>query len=302
MVGLLLVALGCGGGPSRDPVAVPSVEAPETSGLVWIRDAEGRDRTHWVALDASPLAGPPIEGAVWADGHALWQLVVEPVAAPTWEDPPQDEGSSNPEAPPDGQVTVQRVVLRELVEGSRVEVLPAPELGAVRDALHEVSIEGSVGPYLFFVSRLYVDAWGAHGATEHRATVWDLGAAAPAHIPTERERVRWEALASQQAAELEHVDEDAEIEPVALRPRWDLDEGLIVELQLAAEACYACSDGEWSDYTVSVTRPLDPPPERLRIELPAWARDTAARVGGTLMGFTRVEQPEPAYVLDSLSR
>jgi len=297
VLGLLLGALGCGGEATPDPVAVPSADAPETSGLVWVRDAEGRDRTHWVALDASPLAGPPIEGAVWADGHALWQLLREPVTAPTWEDPPSDTDGA-----PDGQVELERVVLRELVEDSRVEVLPAPELGAVRDADYEVRLEGSVGPYLFFVTRLYVDAWGAHGATEHRAFVWDLRAAAPADIPTERERARWDALAPQLAAGLEHAEEDAAIERVALHPRWDLDEGLAVDVRFAAEACYACSDGEWSDYTVSALHPADPLPERLRATLPAWARDTARRVGGTLMGFSRVEHPEPTHVLDSLSR
>jgi len=264
VLGLLLGALGCGGSAGPDPVAVPSADAPETSGLVWVRDAQGHDQTYWVALDASPLAGPPIEGAVWADGHALWQLLVEPVTAPTWEEEPSDT-----EATPDAEVTVHRVVLRELVGDSRVEVLPAPELGAVRDARHEVTVEGSVGPYLFFVSSLYVDAWGAHGATDMRQTVWDLRAAAPVEIPTEREHAAWAALAPQLTAELEHVDEDAGVELVALRPRWDLDTGLAVDLHFAAEACYACSDGDWSDYTVSVRHPAEAPPERLATELVA---------------------------------
>ena len=45
-----------------------------------------------------------------------------------------------------------------LVEDARVVALEAPTIGAVRDARHEVTLEGSVGPYLFLVGRLYVDA------------------------------------------------------------------------------------------------------------------------------------------------
>jgi len=294
----LCVAAGCGGGTSTGPsVEVPRVDPPPASGLVWIRDDAGVDRTYWVALDGAPLTGSPIDGPVWADGQALWQLVVEDVPAPLYEEEPSGEATPARS----GEAVLHRVVLRELVADARVVALPAPEPGAAHALRHEVTLEGSVGPYLFFVERLYVEAWGAHGAEEVRATVWDLRAATPAAIATDRELADWEPEAARLARALPDVEPDAGTSFAALHPRWG-PEGLAVELRVAVEACYACGDGEWSDYTRSVRIPLARPPERLARPLPAWAREAAARAGGRLMGFTLVEAPGPARILDSLSR
>ncbi len=295
----ILGAAACGGTGSGPAVEVPRVDAPPQSGLVWTRTAAGEDRTWWVRLDGSPLAGQPIDGPLWADGDALWQMHVEPVEVPVW-DGDEEPGESDPPSP-DRTATMRRVVLRDLVADARVVVLEAPAVGGVQDASHEVWLDGSVGPYLFFRDRLSVFAWGAHGSEEMRALVWDLRAAAPAEVATERELEAWGPDAIERARALEHADEDADVRLVAFHPRWSLD-GLTVELQAAASSCYACGDNEWTDYSVSVRIPLPEPPERLAMPLPAWAREAAARDGGTLMGFTLVEDPAPARILDSLSR
>ena len=77
-----LVAAACGGATPSPEVEVPRVEAPPTSGLVWVRDAAGTDRTWWVNLDGSPLSSLPIDGPLWADGQALWQPTFERAEAP----------------------------------------------------------------------------------------------------------------------------------------------------------------------------------------------------------------------------
>ncbi|MBX3271817.1 MAG: hypothetical protein KF729_16235 [Sandaracinaceae bacterium] len=282
------------GGPEVD---VPRVDPPPASGLVWLRDASGVDRTHWVAVDGRALGAQAIDGPVWAEGSALWQLVIESVDAPLYAEEPQ------PAQPAQrvGTAPLRRVVLRDLVANARLVAIEAPEPGPVRDLRHDVALVGSVGPFLFFVERLYVDAWGAHGAEDARAVVFDLRAGAAVDVATERERAAWAREAPAWARDLPDLEEDAGVSVVALWPRWAPD-GLSVDLHVAVEACYACGDGEWSDYTRSVRVPLPRPPEQLAMPLPTWARDAAARVGGTLMGFTRVEHPAPAHVLDSLSR
>ncbi|MCA9609382.1 MAG: hypothetical protein KC619_27465 [Myxococcales bacterium] len=289
---------GCGGSASAPAVEVPRVDRPPQSGLVWMRDEAGHDRTWWVALDGSPLAGQPIDGPLWADGEALWQMTIEDVPIGLYDEEPDEEG-----APPDSERVgeVHRVVLRDLVDDARMVAVEAPTPGVVHEVEHEIRLEGSVGPYLFFVERLSVTAFGAHGAEEMRAVVWDLSAAAPADVATDRELARWEPEATRRARALPEVEEDASVSFVAFHPRWS-PEGLAVELQVSAETCYACGDGEWSDYTRSARIALPEPPERLAIPLPAWAREAATRDGGTLMGFTRVESAAPAGILDSLSR
>jgi len=277
-------------------VEIPQVDAPPTSGLVWMRDGS-RDRTHWVALDGTPLSGQPIEGPLWADGRALWQLVPEEATAPIFEHEPSTSAPAST-----GVAPVQRLVLRELVSRASVVLLEAPSPGPAREIVHRVSLEGSVGRYLFVLERLYIDAWGAHGSEQARSLVWDLSAAARAEVATDRERMDWQRLAPSLVRGLPHVADGSEAALVALHPSWDVEAGLRVDLHLAVNTCYACGDGLWSDYTRSVLHPLPSPPERLATRLPAWVRVTAASAGGTLMGFTLVDQPEPARILDSLRR
>lgn len=313
--GVVWMVAACGGAdnPREASARIPHVEPPPASGLVWTVDAEGRNRTLWVSLDGTPLASQPIEGPLWAEGSCLWQWVKEPVEVPVWDEAPDEEIPDASTAV--GTRTVWQGVLRELVADTRVVAFPAPDPGTVRDIDHELRVEASVGPYLFVTERVSVSSWGAHGSTEVRAAVWDLRAAGLADPLTDRERssIRGsERVLARRALMAEGIDTNLEgqwsadeVELVALRPRWDVSNGLQVELQFATESCYACGDGEWSDYTRSVRVPAQRIPEQLarHAHLPDWVRSAARELpDASIAGFSRVEEPAPARVLESLRR
>ena len=308
-----LVACGVAPGAHGDPTRIPHADPPQRSGLVWMVDPDGAEHTLWVSLDGAPLASQPIDGPLWAEGDTLWQWVEEPVGVPVF-DGLGDHVEPHP-ALSSGTRAVTRAVLRELVGDLRVVVIEAPAPGPVRELVHEVRLVGSVGPYLFAVERLTVDAFGAHGVSEARALVWDLRAAGPAQILTERERSSLHGAELDEArraliAEGADLGVDAslgvdEIDLVATWPRWDLERGLAIDLQLATEVCYACSDGEWSDYTRSVRVPTETVYERLaeHAAVPDWVRAAAAsRAGARVAGFTEVTEAGPARILDTLRR
>lgn len=311
---LALVLAACGGDPAPSPTTrIPHVDPPPRSGLVWTVDAEGRHRTLWVSLDGTRLSSQPIEGPLWAEGDCLWQWIEEPVEVPVWRDEPDRDRPAPDSA--DGTETVFRGVMRELVAGDRVVVVEAPAPGAVREVHHELRPVGSVGPYVFLRDRRTIDAWGAHGVTEVRSVAWDLRSAGEAEPLTERERAalrRVERETARRALVTEGADRgiDAQlsaerVERIALEPRWIVGEGLRVDLWYVTEACYACGDGTWGDYRLSVAVPAARTLERFEghRRLPDWARRAAAELGDLrIAGFTRVEEPEPARVLDSLRR
>lgn len=138
-----------------------------------------------------------------------------------------------------------------------------------------VGAVGSVGLITVCVDSYFCGA--AHPGVECEQLAVDFGAASPA-------RVEVGALSERLDAEnFEGVklgaNEDVEVEAgdaklVALIPGWNVEEGrLVAEQQYAFGACYACSDGEWSSYTVSTfvdERPLkieqsgERPPRGLR--------------------------------------
>lgn len=304
----------CGGGANGSSVVVPRVEPPPHSGLVWMVDAQDHSLTEWVSVDdGSPIASQPIEGPLWAEGDALWQWIAETVEIPVWGEEPNGEDPDPTTAVSSADVT--RIVLRELVGDVRVVIVEAPEPGPVRALEHTVRAIASVGPYLFVRQSLYVDAWGAHGSGEVQTMVWDLRAAAPTELLTEREIASIAAVERPQALEQlvadgsdAGFDEELGIDSVGLvsiEPEWDPADGLVVWLRFAAEACYACGDGEWSDYTRSTRVRMHELPERLAglATVPRWVREVVVRhPEHRLAGFTLVDDPAPARVLDTLHR
>lgn len=292
---------------------MPATEPPPESGLVWLVDEAGHHWTYWVSTaDGAALASQPIEGPLWADDDTLWQWALEPVEVPVFGERPSSERPDPAEA--SGHSPVYRGVLRELVSDASVTILPAPEPGAVREVRHAVRLDGSVGTYLFVNEELTVDSWGAHPSTEARARAWDLRAAAPAELLTERERASLLPDAREQARTRLSSDgrepggenlRSEEVELVALRPRWELDRGLSVALHFTTAVCYACGDGAFGDYTRSVWVDTPALPELLGSHgaLPDWARIAAERIeGATLLGYTVVSTPGPADILASLRR
>ncbi|HEY8432312.1 MAG TPA: hypothetical protein VIL20_28260 [Sandaracinaceae bacterium] len=305
-LGTALFALGLAACAGRLPDAgfpEDEPEAPGTSGLLWFVDANGAHRTLWVSTeDGRPLASQPIEGPLWAQGSALWQWIPQPaeVALSGCTDAIEAEADEAI-----GTATAQRVVLRELTQSVELEIVPPPQRRPLRGLAHSVRPVASVGPYLFVVEELELDTCGAQRHVEASAFVWDLEGAQRTEVLTERERA---ALAEREAtrarARLRERGDVEDVRLVALEPRWEK-RGLALDYRFVADVCPACGDGAWSSSTIAASVPAPELPERLaaHARIPRWARAALAELeGATLAGFTRVEHPAPAHVLDALRR
>ncbi|RDV36741.1 hypothetical protein DV096_16765 [Bradymonadaceae bacterium TMQ3] len=138
-----------------------------------------------------------------------------------------------------------------------------------------VGAVGSVGLVTLCVDSYYCGA--AHPGVECEQIAMDFSGGQPVKVELEALSAAlgaesFEGLKLGLEEDVEVAAEDAEL--VALSPSWDAEEGrLMAEQHYAFGACYACSDGEWSSYTVSTyvaERPLkvevagERPPQGLR--------------------------------------
>lgn len=296
---LALFTLACAGAPSAGLPEEPEEDAG--TGLVWIVGADGLHRTLWVSTeDGRPIASQPIDGPVWAAGSALWQWVSEPAPVPlsACADPPAAPGEALATA------AAARIVLRELTRSTELEIVPAPRAAPLRGLTH-VSPSASVGPYLFVAQEIDLDPCGAHPYVEASAFVWDLAAAERAELLTERER---ELLAEREArralGELARRSEVEDVRLVAIEPRWTASR-LTLAYRFVADVCGACGDGERGSQALAARVDASALPARVaaHARVPPWVRAAVAgEEGATLAGFTRVEHPAPARVLDALRR
>lgn len=296
-------ALACAGAPRAGLLAGPAEEA--ATGLVWIVGVDGLHRTLWVSTaDGRPIASQPIDGPVWASGSALWQWVAEPAPIPLsgCRDAP-DEPSVRGE--PVRTVDAQRVVLRELTRSDELELVRAPGGRPVRGLAHLVSPTASVGPYLFVTEEIDLDTCGAHPYVEARAFVWDLAAAERAELLTDRDLELVSTHEARRArGELARRSEVEDVRLVAIEPRWT-SARLALAYRFVADVCRDCGDGEWGSHTIATRVEASALPERMAVHgrVPRWVQAAVAAVeGATLAGFTRVEHPAPARVLDALRR
>jgi hypothetical protein len=315
---LLLLSLslaGCGAArPEPDIAPLPLDETVGGSGLVWLVGSDGRSRTLWVSLeDGRPLASQPIDGPLWSIGPRLWQWIEEPVEVPLYDCSVVSSERAPNDAASIGTGTLSRVILRDVTETLDVELRAAPSLEPMRWASDSIHPIASVGPYVFVVEAMETDTCGAHGSAQVESYVWDLGNAQRAEIlsPIERSSL---AGAEERTARLrlieeiesgELADELGEIQLAALWPAWDLHDGLGLEYVFTADSCYACSDGEWSSYTIATRVEAAALPAALAAhgQLPAWVRLAVARIeDARVAGFSVVEHEAPATALDTLRR
>lgn len=146
-----------------------------------------------------------------------------------------------------------------------------PQLAGAAEAARSVVLLGSVGPYAFVASRLYQFGCGAHGSTFENFHAIDLAhgtvdtlldsAATAALAAAERAPVAaaFRADTSEAASSVEHPD-SAQL--TMLIPSYGGGRLTLLE-QFTADACYACGDGLWSDYSRSVRLPADSLPPAL---------------------------------------
>lgn len=285
-----IVGLALGGCGAAPPGPTP---APSSSGLVVVREADVL-RTRWVdQADGRVLA--TFDGALFAEGAALFRWAVEEVEVPLWDELPEAEA-------PDPRTAERRGVMRRaslvpLAGGASViEVVQVDPALVARDVSHEVSLEVAFDAWVIVSETLYVDAFGAHGAAiAEQHVVSLLGDRDAPFASTADDGARVEAVArfEAMAAEVDLGEDVGEVERVAVHPRWT-SRGLRLGHRYAMETCYACGDRTWGDYrrTVVVDVPFEHAPP------PAWARPAA---GETLIGFTEVRSVDVERALGDAS-
>ena len=257
---LSLVLAACAGGSDAPVLEKAQTTAQEphdpasgpTAHLIWGANREdGSLWTLWVERerDGAVRVVDVMEPVVAVAGE-LWMLSIErsPVRLTVdcgleWGDEPMGTET--------GTVTALRL---QPVTGERAPIeLLAP--GSAHDmADHEESIHllGSVGRYLFAERSVYGFACGAHGNVTNEGYIFDLETGRPVELvdgDSVNRRFADRALAALRARDdMVLFSETASF--TRTRPDYAAT-GLRMMHQLTADTCYACSDGNWSSYTVS---------------------------------------------------
>jgi hypothetical protein len=241
---LLLPLAACGAAPRGEPVANELAPAA-VDYLVWT-DAG----TTWV--DASGEVRGHAPGVVIAAGGSLWRLSSDEVSVPLRT---CDEIEREPMPAPSGAGDVAHGVeisLRELGGDRRLAVGAPPADEGFAQLDWGSSLIGSVGPYLFAETAIETYGCGAHGNHEVIATSYDLAARAARPIVSDADAApsapeAATALSEALGAELSAAD----VHHGETRPVWRV--GTLGAAHLFwADACYACSTGDWSSYTAAV--------------------------------------------------
>lgn len=266
---------GCGARPSPSPTVnllagSRDVTADSHDGneiLVWATKGEnGPVHTFHLAADGALRILSEREGAtiVTSHGELTWKAEEKVLELDGCE-----HGDGAPRLPskgsyvntslvrPDGSVA-QKVV--EFNDGIDTDI---DELN------HSVSLVGSIGPYLFIREGAYSYACGAHGNVTAAAAIWDAENAKIITIESELpEKDKLAATAKKtldEADEADAADSESNDAVVAqFSPIYGQRGALRLDVQMTRWACYACSDGEWSSYTRSVTLPTNWIPERMK--------------------------------------
>jgi hypothetical protein len=249
----------CGAPPVVAPIANRAV-APDAY-LVWRAPANGAPTTRWVDGDGHVLGTAP--GIVIASGETLYRLTTREVTPKlrTCEQIDNEQDRS----PPAGEDAKGVLVSLEPVGGGRAIALDKPvDTEHMSELDWGTTLAGSLGPLVFLEHRRTAYACGAHGDTDVTARVFDLeqhaviapiATDADAAAPEIHDRA-WPAL-SGPADGFDDALHVAEVLPAwskgALAPRW----------LLWTNTCYACTVGDWADYTASTWIDGGPVPSAL---------------------------------------
>lgn len=277
--------------------ADPSVRERDT--LVWVTDERGARRTYWLSTTAEgERVAAQAAGVIVAAGDALWLWRERTTQQPLYSCRDQEVWGNETELlAPSGWTTVtESSVVRLGTDEEIVVVDPDKPVGAEELEQH-VTLLGSVGPYLFVVEETEGYYCGVHGATERDFTLWDLAAELeidpPDEVFTEAERTALDAAERGHARALLATEDELKLssplEDVVLRALIPQtahgDVGF--EYVFTADTCYACGDGEWSDYMIAAQVPATSVPTLFRAYVTAPGevlalvrREPGLRVGG----------------------
>jgi hypothetical protein len=112
---------------------------------------------------------------------------------------------------------------------------------------------GSSGPFLMSVNCAYGYFCGAHGNVECSYHAWNLEAGTELstdELVVPLSKADQIALLNEEPRD-EVINEEILMGLVSVRPSWSSEGAVSLDASYAAAACYACSDGEWSSYTVT---------------------------------------------------
>jgi len=207
------------------------------------------------------------------------------------------------EVPPDAWHTLTDRASRLVPLGGGPSIwVHRARTGRVEDAVDEhdrsFRVTGTLGPYVFTEELLYTYNCGAHGGVQAHAKIIDLRSGEPAQLTPRLDDTRFAELWPDVRAALLREDPSQawyaptgaqDIALTALRPRLE-NGGVRVDHQLTVDTCYACSDGDWSSYSLSVQLPLEAPPAlREHLRVPAVVHAHLGEPGDDLArGFTAV--------------
>lgn len=273
--------------------------APTGGLLLWEQSSDGSLQTRWRL--PSGEVGPTAPGLLLSSGSALWALTqqeapsqqmdaacarAQPTTTPAW---------SLVSVEPPGQEIPLFVDVRAAREATRTPGQPWLSW------LASIAVVGTAGPYLFLRADTYQMACGdAHGLSQSFSSVIDLRTGQPARVLSDAERA---ALPAAIEGPLRAAyEEERSLDPTGPLPEGTLTlllpalphDHLTLHYQLTLPDCYACSDGEWSDYTTSVRVPAPTLPAALApfANAPAGTSDALAAWAATLqpparaMGYT----------------
>jgi hypothetical protein len=178
-------------------------------------------------------------------------------------------------------------------EQTLVPLAPMPSDNEASSVHQGADITGSVGPYLFIREKQSMMPCGAaHGGTGIKTFVWDVTTGSVANLdlaaPDGALAKAKEELAGQ------GFDQD-EPKLAEVIPRFDAQARLSLAYRFEKPACYACSDGKGSDYSVSATIESASISAELPASLAAFAEPpksvaayAAANAGVTVNGWSAI--------------
>lgn len=254
---------------AADAAPVADAALPADMVVVWSPGDAPQSRVFRVAADGAVTdvaSGPGIVVVAdnvayrFAEKQKQVTLIVCPHLAP-------------PEGAPLPTADILAADLEQLGADTHRILVPFPDTEGVASIDHSISLDAQVGPYLFLTEGQEIYACGAHGNVLVRAKVADVTASTAAPVLTKDERARVLATLGPVALKRLHdkgvadLGADADYTPdkvdlVSIEPSW-ISGHLRVGVRFAADACYACGDGEWSSYTRSVVVPMKTLPRAL---------------------------------------
>jgi hypothetical protein len=278
----LALALAAGLASACGGTTVTSTDPdPVDSWLVWSA-TDGVARTEWLAADGT-VRGQR-DGVVIARQSLLYTAETSSIAVATTPCEAQEAAAAAGDAPAEATASgsATRIALAPLVPrtGASIDVAvpdvpaPGPDVSVDAEHQHGALITAGLGPYLFVTESVYVYSCGAHGNSHVGAGVVDIESGqridlmAGVDLTAARDTARRQLAESAAADGLEGDPGTSTVELGASVPTWT-DGRLAMRHLFWTDACYACSDGEWSSYT-RATRVDDPalPPALALVGVP----------------------------------